>query len=109
MDPQGPYVVPVCHHIMAGKDNHNDMTDANLQSQMHALNKAITAMSCCDTSQWWCGGATDCSIDTKFSFGYAVLDKDSNVVVDAIPLTTITTDACVVRNTKISRIQIIWV
>jgi len=48
---------------------------------------------------WYCGRlASDCSTETGFFFGYAILDKEGNVVVDSSPLTAITTEECVARN-----------
>jgi hypothetical protein len=90
-------VVPVCFHVVTKANGSGDLTDAQLQEQLDALNTAYGSSSCCDSKETWCTG-TECSINTGVSFKMAKLLNNGNVI-DRSSVSSVTdSGACVTRN-----------
>jgi hypothetical protein len=90
--------VPTCFHVLSTSSGVGNLTDAQLQAQLDALNTAFGSGSCCDTDLSWC--KDNCSVDTGFDFGMAVLDGGRNVIDGSVTYNVSDSVACVTRTTN---------
>ena len=87
--------VPVCFFVLTPTSRAWNLTEAQLQGQLDALNIAYSSQSCCDINESWCNG--ECSIDTGISFKMAKMDS-AGVVIDGSFADNVTdAGACVVH------------
>lgn len=75
-------VIPVCFFDVYGVrgSNQQPVADSVLQRQLDILNTGFSATSCCNTRRPWCNPGM-CSIDSGFSFAWAVLDPNTGKVI----------------------------